>query len=253
MGVIRGFAIVPLLFCACGGGGGGGGGGNDADKQAGLQVLQDCGLDAIANYIEMLGITVSVVNPSGTAFPGIQVMLVEQMLGHISLEIDISGDPAPELIADIQFLDGMDQPAEPPFDLNQFVGTDLNGLSGFLDQLPDDWSMVFTVNGLPPVLIVGNIKFRYMSGAVSAVGGDSTTLDAPCNTIFNFQNVPLANVIGAFPTMELLSSYSSDETTLVGATNLDGTPVAVVEGTVNEGTSTYTYDADVDDGTVTAR
>ncbi len=249
MRFIRGFALLPVLLCACGGGGGGGG--NTADQQAALALLEACGLDAIDGFLEALGISVSIVDPSATTLPPIVVMGADQTGGSIQWLLDLGGDPAPEFLGIIQFSNAMDLPAEPPFDLNQFVAAGLGTLDQFLVQLPDGWTVTVTANAPPEPLINSHVVFTYTSGAVSDSNGNANIGSATCGTIFILAGAALADLAGPFPNAGFTSRYNGNETSLDGTTSFDGTDVATVDGEVNGGTVTYTFAADLGAGTVT--
>jgi len=253
MGCVRTFMALPLLLCACGGGGGGGAGANNADQQAALQLLEDCGLGAIADFLDALDIAVEIVDPNGTSLPAIDVIAVEQMQGHILWSADLGGDPAPELNGDIQFLNNMGQPAEPPFDLMQFMPpTGLGGLDAFLTQLPDGWTVRVSISTVGQPSVVANIFFSYAGGAADHGGGTVSAQDTPCGANYSFSNTPFADLVGAFPMLQTASTYTSGGTTLAGMTTFDGTDVATVDGGVNGGTAVYTFEADLGAQTVTA-
>lgn len=252
MGLFRVLMIVPLLLCACGGGGGGGGGGNsNADQQAAKQLLMDCGFDGIEGFLDVLGIAVAIVEPGGPTLASIQVMAAEQMLGHIAWTADLGGDPAPELLGDVQFLDDMGQAAEPPFDITQFIAAGLGGLDAFLPQLPDGWTVAITINSVAPPLGIANFFFSYTSGAMNASNGNATVQNPPCGSSFTYSGATFADLGGPFPDMTFMSSYTSGGTSIDGTTTLDGTDVVTVDGTVNGGTTTYAFDVDLGAQTVT--
>lgn len=251
MRFIRGFALVPLLLCACGGGGGGGGGGNTADQQAALALLETCGLDGINAFLEALGISVSIVDPNATALPPFVVMSADQTGGNLQWRVDLGGDPAPEFLGIIQFSNAADQPAEPPFDITQFVAAGLATFDQFLTQLPDGWTVTVTANAPLDPLVNFRAVFTYTSGAVSDTNGNANVQAAGCGTIFIFAGIALADLAGPFPTGDFTATYNGNGTSLNGTTTFDGTDTASVDGTVNGGTATYTYAADLGAGTVT--
>jgi hypothetical protein len=253
---IRGIvALLPLLFCGCGGGGGGGGGGGTPDRDAAQTLLEDCGVDAINSFLEAFDVGVSIIDPAATSLPAIQVEAVDQMQGSIAWNANLTGDPAPELLGSLQFTNDQGQPAEPPFDLTQFMGGDLSTLDQFLDQLPDGWTVTITANSLLQPLVNTTFRFVYTSGAVSDVGGNGDVADAMsgCSASFLLQSAALSDVSGTFPDTAFKSTYAGGGTTFGGNTTFDGTDVPAVDGTVNSGTKTYTFDVDLGTGTVTPR
>ncbi len=251
MRFIRGLALLPLLLCACGGGGGGGGGGgNTADQQAGLTLLEICGIDGIDRFLEALGISVSIVDPNATSLPPIQVFAVDQAQGIIQWRVDLGGDPAPEFIGNIQFSNDLGQPASPPFDLNQFMAAGLGTLDQFLVQLPDGWTVTVVANAPLDPLINLRVVFTYTSGAVSDTNGNCNVQSAACGSILIFAGIALADLAGPFPTGDFMSTYNGNGTTLNGTTTFDGTDLATVDGEVNGGTAVYTFEVDLGAGTV---
>ena len=248
---IRVFVLLPLLLCACGGGGGGGG--INADQQAAIQLLEDCGLDAIGRYLQALDITVQIVDPNGTTLPAITVVNTNQAQGSITWNVDLTGDPAPEAFGVIQFQDDTGQPADPGFDITQFMANGLGALDLSLATLPDGWSVSITVNAPTQPLLNSRFIYAYTSGAVSGVTGTGNIQSVSCGTTFSFNGATLAELVAAFPTIDLTSTYTGGGTTLAGGTSLAGTDIATVDGKVNGGTTTYTFAADLGAGTVTAQ
>ena len=251
MRFIRGFALLPLLLCACGGGGGGGGGGSTADQQAALTLLETCGLDGAGAFLEALGISISIVDPNATTLPPFVVMNADQAGGNLQWRLDLGGDPAPEYLGVIQFSNAMSQPAEPPFDLTQFVAAGLATFDQFLVQLPDGWTVTVNANAPLDPLVNFRVVLTYTSGAVSDSTGNANVQAGTCGTIFIFDGIALADLAGPFPTGDFMSTYNGDGTTLNGTTTFDGTDTATIDGVVNGGTATYTFSADLGAGTVT--
>lgn len=247
---IREFVLLPFLLCACGGGGGGG---INADQQAAIQLLEDCGLDAIGRYLQALDITVQIVDPNGTTLPAITVVNTNQTQGSITWNVDLTGDPAPEAFGVIQFQDDTGQPADPGFDITQFMANGLGALDLSLSLLPDGWSVSITVNAPTQPLLNSRFIYTYTSGAVSGVTGSGNIQSVSCGTTFSFNGATLADLAAALPTIDMTSTYTGSGTTLAGTTSLAGTDIATVDGKVNGGTTTYTFAADLGAGTVTAQ
>jgi len=252
MRFIRGIGLLATLLCGCGGGGGGGGGGLTADQQAAITLLETCGVTTIDRLLEALGISIAIVDPNATTLPPIQVMNADQMAGIIQWQLNLGGDPAPEFLGLIQFSNAMGQPAEPPFDLTQFVAAGLSTLDQFLDQLPDGWTVSINANAPLDPLVNSRFSYEYTSGAVSDVSGNANVQSGACGTIFILASGTLADLAGLFPTGEFTTNYSGNGTALNGMTTFDGTAVALAEGEVNGGTTTYTFAVDLVAGTVTA-
>lgn len=244
-------ALSSTLLVACGGGGGGGGGGTDPAQEEAQLLLETCGFEAINALVDAVGIASAIVDPAGTSLPAIQVNAVDQAQGNLSWALDTGGDPAPELIGVIQFSDDAGQPAEPPFDITQFQAAGLGGFDQVLSQLADGWTVTFTINAPPPPLVLMRMIFTYTSGVVSDVTGNGNVQGVPCGSTYTFSGAALADLVGAFPTLETTSNYGAPDTALVGTTNLDGTATAIVECTVDGGTTTYRFAVDLVALTVT--
>ncbi len=253
MRFIRGIALLAILLCGCGGGGGGGGGGGlTADQQAAITLLETCGVSTIDRFLEALGISVAIVDPNATTLPPMQVMNADQMNGIIQWQLNLGGDPAPEFIGLVQFANDLNQPAEPPFDLTQFVAAGLSTLDQFLDQLPDGWTVSISANAPLDPPINSRFVYEYTSGAVSEVSGNANVQSGACGTIFILAGAALADLAGLFPTADFMTTYGGNGTSLDGTTAFDGTAVALADGVVNGGTTTYTFAVDLVAGTVTA-
>jgi hypothetical protein len=251
MRFVRAIALLSALLTSCGGGGGGGGG-NSAEQQEAQTLLETCGFEAIGEFLDAIGISADIVDPAGTGLPAIQVNGVDQTQGSLSWALDTGGDPAPDVLGVIQFVNDTGQPAEPPFDITQFQAAGLGGFDQVLNQLPDGWSVTLTVNRLPPPLVLVRTVFTYTSGAVSDATGNGNIQGNPCGTTFIFTGAALADLVGAFPTLGTNSTYGAPDTSLLGTTDFDGTGTATVECTVDGGSTTYRFAVDLGAMTVTA-
>jgi flavin-binding protein dodecin len=182
------------------------------------------------------------------------VIDANQTQGLITWDLDLGGDPAPEVIGLIQFTNALGQPAEPPFDITQFVAAGLDTLDQFLDQLPDGWKVTITAN--TPAIPPSNVRFafEYDSGAVIDVtgNGDIAGAAAGCAMTFTLVSADLADLTGAFPSASFDAAYNGATARLEGTTTFDGTDVVAVDGEINDGGAIYEYEVDLGAGTVTA-
>jgi len=246
-----GLVCLPLLLCACGGGGGGGGNGDTTDRDAAQQLLETCGVLAYGSFLDALDVAMATVDPSDARTLPIVVVFADQGQGSLSFEVDLGGDPAPELIGDIQFLDDQGDPASPPFDLNQLVSQGLDSLDQLVTQLLDGWSMAINFSSPTEPLLNAGFFFTFASSAVSGVTGNALSQGVECTAIFDLVETPLADLAPAFPTVDLATTISGTETALAGTTAFDGTNVAIVDVTVNAGTTVYSFAINLDTGAVT--
>ena len=163
------------------------------------------------------------------------VVNTNQAQGSITWNVDLTGDPAPEAFGVIQFQDDTGQPADPGFDITQFMANGLGALDQSLSLLPDGWSVSITVNAPTQPLLNSRFIYAYTSGAVSGVTGTGNIQSVSCGTTFSFNGATLAELVAAFPTIDLTSTYTGGGTTLAGGTSLAGTDIATVDGKVNGG------------------
>jgi hypothetical protein len=250
MRFVRAIVLLPAFLIGCGGGGGGGGG-SSAEQQEAQALLETCGIEALVQFLDSVGISVAIVDPAAASLPAIQVNSVDQMAGSIAWSLDTGGDPAPDILGVIQFQDDTGQPAEPPFDITQFQAAGLAGFDAVLTNLADGWSVTVTVNTPPPVLVLVRTIFTYTGGVVTDVTGNASIQGVPCGSTFTFTGATLANFAGAFPNLGTNSNYGSPDTALAGTTDFDGTDTPTVECTVDGGTKTYRFAVDLGAMTVT--
>ena len=242
--------LVCALVVGCGGGGGGAPGGGSQTLQAiGQQVLEECGVDALNEYLALLAAFEALLDPNETNPPTFMIGAIDMAGGAVDWSLDLDTDGMPDLFGQLLFIDDQGAPFA-PFDLNQ-LAAGFDQLDTFSSSMPDGSKMTFAASGAMFPQFDGAFTFNFQGAAVSTVEGDGMLQDTSCFATYTFSGESFQSVGGAFPAISITISFAGSTGTVEGTSALDGTNVARLDVMVDGDTAVFSYDVDLDTGDVT--
>jgi len=251
-----GLAMLVLSVAACGGGGGGGGtdttagtvadetiSGPGPDDNLVLQILEDCGLSKLDDFLDIVEQYGSLLDPEA-APPDFKITGIT-LSGIVSFTVDFDSDQQVDASGTLRFTDDSGKTIIPLNLLTLILGG-TDDLQGFVSALDDGTHVVLTVDSNLDPDFTGEFDFELANGAVSAVSGDGTVTRDQCEADFAFDDIGIEDLEGEYPIADLEIGVISSAGGVEGTVAMDGTNVANLDLTLNGGSDVYSYTYDLD-------
>lgn len=240
-----------LLLVACGGGGSGAAPDDGdplpdptepSDDTVITQVVEQCGVDHLAEILAALELFQGFVDPSSGA-PPIELTQANTNLnlGRVGFTLDADGDESADFDGTIEIQTSTGSSINlTPIVLS--VGADLDAI---LDALPDDARIVTSFDGalppgmdepapLDPIQLAGTLTTQLVPGLdPNLVSGEIESTDSACRMWIAFDDIPVDQLLidpdsGTYPVGVFDVEIENATELLVGDVTFDGTKVVMV-------------------------
>jgi hypothetical protein len=210
-------------------------------REIALQILGGCGSSALQEFLGAID-TFENIFSTGQLPP----TTVGMPNGNkVPFKIDFDADGTDDLEGELAIEDKDGNP------VTVTIADFLAGLNNFFLTRPDGTRLIASFRLLHGTSLEGTLTFVMRGGAAETVAGDGTITIGTCRVDLGFDAVPLPQLAGDFPNVELDVTVTASQGVFVGTAMLNGTPIVVLVLRLDGG-SPMTFHLDLQTGVVTA-